>query len=1089
MRNFVRLILAVVSFAIIGLGITIFVINTDKGQSFVTSFIEKLLAENLGQNAKIVNFKVSFPFNIELDYLAIEDEKGKWLEVENAKVAIQPLGLARKELSITTINASKVTVSHIPEFKVNKEKKADGDGFGLEIFLKEIHLPLIVLGTNITSLDKDLELSLQGNIVYSRTQKLSFDLDTHVLKDLSPFLKNIKITTKGYHDASIKSLNFEKAEINTGIFNIKGFTTINLANEVVDGKYNIECKELKKISEDLGGQAIDELIIQGSFKHLIVDGKLEAANLSYQNRNFPDLMIDHKFKYAVDQKMGTLAILACDDELKFNTDLIVGNDYIKLNQLKLLYKENQISSDISFNKKSNSLEGKVDISSNDLSTFSEVLDYNTRGEIKALINFTRSGDAQSVEIESETKDLVIDRIDLQTLNAKIFIKDLWQTRLGSANIKLESLIYNGQETLKVIDFKCEERNKTHDFTLTGEGRLAQKLNFTVKGNFEMNNHNSFVSNLRELDGKYGDYIIKSQTPIVINYGDNKVEYNAREIRIDKGSVSAQGKLRDHDISSKISFKQLPLFIQDMDVHKEFSDSKLDGEINLSGNPSMPIINSRLKISNISLMVNKSAKAQFNLNSMYRENMLEISSSITSMQQSSSDLKITLPVELSFKPYKLEVKKDEKIKGNLNLNIKVDPITALLLPPIYRFKGQLSANLAVSGNCGNPQITGGLSIEHGKFEHASTGIKIQNISSRLKALGRSIVIQELKASDNEGGDFIAGGKWDLNRKNMPFELALKANNFNFLNHPNIQATANGNLKISGDSSCASIKGDLEPTQVDIQLPESFAKDVPELNIIKTVFVPGAEEELSSENFFDKYKVSTDITLDAKRKIFVRGWGLDAELGGRLTCKGFIENPIIRGRLETIRGRYQELGKQFVLKRGRLNFEDSIPPSPYIDVIGSTVQDDTEIRIVLSGPVLKPNFSIESTPSMPQEEVLSTLLFGKQTTQISPFQALQLTDSLRRLSGHGGGSATILNKARGIFKVDDIKIKNDSSDPKDAALGVGKYLTDKVYLEIEKGTQGGSARTKVEIEIRNNLSIESSVGESGSSSVGINWRRDY
>jgi translocation and assembly module TamB len=481
--------------------------------------------------------------------------------------------------------------------------------------------------------------------------------------------------------------------------------------------------------------------------------------------------------------------------------------------------------------------------------------------------------------------------------------------------------------------------------------------------------------------------------------------------------------------------------------------------------------------------------QLTLNSTYKENSLEIDSSLKNSHKDRNDFKITLPLKLSLIPFKLDFIDDENIKGYLNLNLKIDPISALFLPPVHRLKGDLSTKLSVAGSLNGPLLTGNAFIKAGKYEYATAGIKMKNISSHISALGKSVLIKEFTASDGDGGTFNGNGKWELNKKNMPYNIILEAHNYFFLNHPNIQATINGNIKISGHTEQASIKGYIEPILLEIQLPEHFAKDISEINIVETIFVPGLERKVNSKNFLDEYKISTDISLNAKRKIFVRGWGLDAELGGQLTCKGFIEDPVIRGKLEVIRGRYQEFGKQFTLKSGKLNFEDSIPPAPYLDVIGSTIQDDVEIRIILSGPMLKPNLSIESSPTMPKEEVLSTLLFGKQTTQISPFQALQLTDSLRRLSGQGGGSLNILNKARGILKVDDIKIKNNSSDPSDAALGIGKYLTDKVYLEIEKGTQVGSGKTKVEVEIRNNLSIESSVGEAGSNSIGINWRKDY
>ena len=72
--------------------------------------------------------------------------------------------------------------------------------------------------------------------------------------------------------------------------------------------------------------------------------------------------------------------------------------------------------------------------------------------------------------------------------------------------------------------------------------------------------------------------------------------------------------------------------------------------------------------------------------------------------------------------------------------------------------------------------------------------------------------------------------------------------------------------------------------------------------------------------------------------------------------------------------------------------------------------------------------------------------------------------------------------------DISIKNNE-DTESSYVGVGKYLTDKVYLEIEQGDQAFGTKTKVEVEVTPKIAIEAITGEKGDSSFGINWRFDY
>ena len=144
------------------------------------------------------------------------------------------------------------------------------------------------------------------------------------------------------------------------------------------------------------------------------------------------------------------------------------------------------------------------------------------------------------------------------------------------------------------------------------------------------------------------------------------------------------------------------------------------------------------------------------------------------------------------------------------------------------------------------------------------------------------------------------------------------------------------------------------------------------------------------------------------------------------------------------------------------------------------------------MLTPTLAIESSPILPQEEVLSIVLFGKESKNISAFQAIQLANNLKRLSGHGSAmSFDPISSARKLLGVDDIKVKTNKNElgQQETAVGVGKYLTDKVYFEIERGMQAGTGKGRIEVEITNHMFIESSSGGTDLNSIGVNWRNDY
>src|SRR5690606_24736342 len=101
------------------------------------------------------------------------------------------------------------------------------------------------------------------------------------------------------------------------------------------------------------------------------------------------------------------------------------------------------------------------------------------------------------------------------------------------------------------------------------------------------------------------------------------------------------------------------------------------------------------------------------------------------------------------------------------------------------------------------------------------------------------------------------------------------------------------------------------------------------------------------------------------------------------------------------------------------------------------------------------------------------FGKSMNRITPFQAFQLTQTVQRFSGRGGGGFDPLGQLRAATGLDDIRVDTDESG--ESSVGVGKYLTDKVYLEVEKGRGEASGAANIKVEITPAISLESKIGQ--------------
>src|SRR5690606_25184132 len=118
---------------------------------------------------------------------------------------------------------------------------------------------------------------------------------------------------------------------------------------------------------------------------------------------------------------------------------------------------------------------------------------------------------------------------------------------------------------------------------------------------------------------------------------------------------------------------------------------------------------------------------------------------------------------------------------------------------------------------------------------------------------------------------------------------------------------------------------------------------------------------------------DITVVAANRIFLRGRGLDAELGGSLRLTGPITNIQPVGGFQLVRGRLAILGKRIVFDRGEVTLVGDL--DPFIDFLATSDAGDVVVMISVTGRVSDPAIQFSSQPELPQDEVLAQLIFGR------------------------------------------------------------------------------------------------------------------
>jgi translocation and assembly module TamB len=229
---------------------------------------------------------------------------------------------------------------------------------------------------------------------------------------------------------------------------------------------------------------------------------------------------------------------------------------------------------------------------------------------------------------------------------------------------------------------------------------------------------------------------------------------------------------------------------------------------------------------------------------------------------------------------------------------------------------------------------------------------------------------------------------------------------------------------------------------------------------------------------------DVTLKAPRRVFLRGRGLDVELSLDAHVTGTTARPSLIGTAHVVRGDYDFAGKRFEFDTQSVVYLSTRAEQVRLDLIATRDDPSLTASVRIRGTAAKPEITLTSTPSLPNDEVLSQVLFGRSASQLSPLEAAQLASALSSLAG--GGGFDVIGNLRTFAGLDRLAL--GGGDASGVTVSGGKYLTDTVYLEITGGGREGPS-AQVEWRVRRSLAIISQISGQGDSRLAIRWRRDY
>ena len=429
--------------------------------------------------------------------------------------------------------------------------------------------------------------------------------------------------------------------------------------------------------------------------------------------------------------------------------------------------------------------------------------------------------------------------------------------------------------------------------------------------------------------------------------------------------------------------------------------------------------------------------------------------------------------------------DAGLFAQLRYDGPADTLWRLTGVELFDLTGPVAIGADVVGTVANPQIKGVVQANGAKIESTSTGTVLTNVQATGQFGGSRLTLDRFAADAGKGGRVTGTGSFDFaGGKGLGIDLAVQADHAVMIARDDIGATVTGPLRFRSTGVGGTISGDLRLDKSRYRLGQATAASaVPQLNI-REINLPGGGEDDEAP----RVPWTLAIKAHAPNQVLVSGLGLRSEWSADLTIAGAPENPAISGRADLIRGDYDFAGRTFALERGKILFSGEVPANPALDIVANANTTGLNASINVTGPALKPEITFSSVPALPQDELLSRLLFGTSITKLSAPEALQLAAAVAALQGGKGGLDPI-NAVRRVAGLDRLRIVSaDPTTGQGTSVAAGKYITRRFYAEIVTDGAGYSA-TQVEFQVTRWLSLLSSVSTLGRQSANVRVSKDY
>lgn len=971
----------------------------------------------------------------------------------------------------------------------------------------------VSLDSLLKSLHQDLSPPNQFNFLLSEVQGLdiqSLQSDLyHYLKTISrqrkehlPLLHSsagvLKIEGRSFVDSD--SLHLEKIHVHLltkgeKIHHLKGKGSLLVDKNLqsIKGLLNFKDIQLDRISP-LNGVASCQFDFSGSLSHPSIDLRVTSPQFQLGALKFFDLSLEGALHSSFENLILESKLFFTHDGHPFRGSLSAfykENDYFHLKRLLIeeesLHVMAEMLLDTSQEKPLPKL-GALDVTIDDFKKvpFSEIL--SLKGKLNLLLSYTTTPISKEelfkVNLHArdfEGKDLSVKKLDLTCL-----IQNPSSKPDGSLGLQMEQASFKEYALFHLQASSFFDQNHSAwplNLDLKPFEKEDDFLHIDGKWNLHLGFLNLFLESFR---GKYSHLSFSEKAPFKVQMAPDELSLEEMSLKFGEGSLLSSLKISQHQLSSHFDLDDISLrdlfhpfpFLPELEGH-------LSGAVALGGELQNPNGSFSLQMKKLTLKETTVPPLLINFEGALREGKLSFDGKAIGLKDHHLSLKGNIPIKLSLKPFKIEEPPHQEIDLQLLCQGEIAPLVESLFPDTTSVLGYAKGSFQVKGSLFSPTLLGKGELLDASFESLKAGLVFHHIKAVFSTDGKSILLNSLTGNEGTSGQIFGKGEVLVDFDKFPYHFDLGLKSASLLRLDLAQCSSSGSIQIKGNLDEGLVEGKLQLEECRVKIPEKLPSH---LKTVDVTFIDDSKIVERSQKEPKRRPLNLNISFDAPKGIKIDGKDLSSKWKGNFTIEGNLDAPQVYGSLNLLQGSYQLNGKNLESRKGVITFHGD-PGKTTLYVVGEEEIEQIKVQIIAKGQLMDPQIVFRSQPPMSQKEILSWILFNRGLSEITPFQGEELSQTVFTLSG-GSNRPDILSKLRKNFGIDRIDFSSSEKDQlQEMSIRVGKYLSKKLFVSLNKGIGGAKNQIAVEANITKHIKVQAEIGDDSEGKMSLKWENIY